>query len=461
MQKPLFSSQSQKKLEEQETDRKALLEDLKRIAGAEISLLDEHNYSDSELAQQINQTIIAIRSVCNEPVMRINDSIADATGNTIISNMLETVASQTAPLNEMKNASNDLVNSVSVISGVINEVKHYVDDAVITSTSSVGNIAESINVVNESSADMMKINQLIQEFKVKINQIDEIVSIVKAVAQKSNLLALNASIEAARAGEAGLGFAVVANEVRTLAESTTASAGDISGYIKDLQHETDQLADKIESTANNLLSGNDVVKHSVTDINEVNDKMNTINTEITKIFDYIYTQDTTTKEFGKALDKLSESYSSLDSSCNSAGEFLFGLIRAFDKTRGAIARDVAYLSNSEWLHVFEVDHIVFTWRLRNAVGKYEKLVLSNLENPRGCKLGKWMDGMKDERILRNPAFTAMKKYHEQLHAKSVQCYNEIEQDNTEAAYRYCNEASDILAKILDEINKLKRFLNTF
>ena len=98
----------------------------------------------------------------------------------------------------------------------------------------IGSMEETTHQVNRASAEIQELEQFAQ-------LIHSIVNVIKEIAGQTNLLALNAAIEAARAGEAGRGFAVVADEVRKLAERTTRSATEVSGIIGQLSGKVEQV----------------------------------------------------------------------------------------------------------------------------------------------------------------------------------------------------------------------------
>jgi methyl-accepting chemotaxis protein len=99
-------------------------------------------------------------------------------------------------------------------------------------------VLEVVNGMNEIARSVGETAAVVQKLGDSSQQIGSIVDVIKDIADQTNLLALNAAIEAARAGETGMGFAVVANEVRNLARRTTEATTEIEGMIKSIQSDT-------------------------------------------------------------------------------------------------------------------------------------------------------------------------------------------------------------------------------
>ena len=116
---------------------------------------------------------------------------------------------------------------------------------------SATNGAEIVRGALESIGEVHSVSLALKDDMGKLNEhalsISKIMGVISDIADQTNLLALNAAIEAARAGEAGRGFAVVADEVRKLAEKTMASTNDVGNAIKAIQESTAQSVEAMDS----------------------------------------------------------------------------------------------------------------------------------------------------------------------------------------------------------------------
>jgi methyl-accepting chemotaxis protein len=166
-------------------------------------------------------------------------------------------------------------------------------------------------VVQETIQGMQRIAERVKDSAVTIenlgarsDQIGEIIGTIEDIADQTNLLALNAAIEAARAGEQGRGFAVVADEVRALAERTTKATKEIGSMIKSIQNETKNAVLSMEDGVRQVEQGTSEAERSGEALKEILSQINSVTMQVSQIATAAEQQTATTVEISSNMQQI-------------------------------------------------------------------------------------------------------------------------------------------------------------
>ena len=194
------------------------------------------------VATDFNQMLSVFQQVIqqvNHTVVTINHSSSD----------LSQAAAKTSEVMQRQNNEIEMVaTAVTQMGGTITEIakntNHAVDKSLQTNMKAIKGkrqMDDSISKMNTLSELLQTSAEMVADLKQESEVIGTVLNVIRDIADQTNLLALNAAIEAARAGEQGRGFAVVADEVRSLANRTSQSTEEISSIINNLQERTDSM----------------------------------------------------------------------------------------------------------------------------------------------------------------------------------------------------------------------------
>jgi methyl-accepting chemotaxis protein len=315
-------------------------------------------------------------------------------------------------------------------------------------------VEATVGIMSRIAENVEQSAKTVENLGTRSDQIGDIIGVIEDIADQTNLLALNAAIEAARAGEQGRGFAVVADEVRALAERTTKATREIGEMIKAIQVETKGAVAAMEQGVRQVETGTMEATKSGAALREILEHVNDVAMQVSQIATAAEEQTATTAEISGNMQQIT---AILRSTADDAHESAVSTSRMNSHVEELMTTFSRFRMNED-VHMTiskaKSAHMIFIGKIKSHLDGSARIDPDKLPTHLTCAFGKWYQSKGHESCGHSSHFREIDAPHARVHELGKQTIAAFNGGDRQKAKMLCAEMvsnSEKLMGILDEL----------